>query len=105
MPSVKVQNFSDKTIDWVDKSNNLLDILLQQMDIMHACGGKGRCTTCKVNVIESQNMIRELSEVENKFFAQHRLTSKQRLSCQFVPTESLVIEIPEECKLPHQKYS
>lgn len=105
MLRITVRNLLSKSIDCSDKNTKLLHILLQHTDVMHACGAKGRCTTCKVNVIEGQEDIPEDSEAEIKFRKMGKLRENERLSCQFVPTRDLVIEIPDVCKLPHLKYS
>ncbi len=105
MLRITVRNLLSKSIDCSDKNTKLLHILLQHIDVMHACGAKGRCTTCKVNVIVGQDSLPDDSESEQKFRQMGKLRSSERLSCQVEPVYDLEIEIPEVCKLPHQKYS
>ena len=105
MLRITVRNLLSKSIDCSDKNKKLLHILLQHTDVMHACGAKGRCTTCKVNVTAGQESLPEDSEAEKKYRRLGKLEEQQRLSCQFVPTHDLEIEIPDVCKLPHLKYS
>ncbi len=51
------------------------------IDILHRCGGKARCATCRVEVIEGD--FGHLTEVEKKAFAAKGLDdTKTRLSCQ-----------------------
>ena len=105
MLRITVRNLLSKSIDCSDKNTKLLHILLQHTDVMHACGAKGRCTTCKVNVIAGQEGLPEDSEAERKFRQMGKLDDQERLSCQFVPAEDLEIEIPDVCKLPHLNYT
>ncbi len=51
MHHIIIQNLYNKTvpIPAIDNSKSVFDILQgQQIDWMHACGAKGRCTTCKM---------------------------------------------------------
>lgn len=105
MLRITVRNLLSKSIDCSDKNTKLLHILLQHTDVMHACGAKGRCTTCKVNVIAGLEGISEDSEAERKFRLMGKLGKTERLSCQIIATGDLEIEIPDVCKLPHLKYS
>lgn len=104
MLRITVRNLLSKSIDCSDKNTKLLHILLQHTDVMHACGAKGRCTSCKVNVLNGQEGLSEDSEAEIKFRKLGKLKNNERLSCQVVPSQDLEIEIPEVCKLPHLNY-
>lgn len=51
------------------------------IDILHRCGGKGKCVTCRVEVIKGD--FGDLTEVEKKAFSAKGLDkTKTRLSCQ-----------------------
>ncbi|OIJ11201.1 (2Fe-2S)-binding protein [Anaerobacillus alkalilacustris] len=59
-------------------SNQLVD---NKVDILHRCGGKGRCTTCRVEVFEGA--FGDISDIEKQSLAKKGLTQKNvRLSCQ-----------------------
>jgi 2Fe-2S ferredoxin len=105
MGTIIIANMESKTIDWPDKKERLLDILLAQGDWMHACGGKGRCTTCRIKVIEGMNQLNEHTPAEQKFISANRLKKDERLSCQVVPTGNITICVPKDCQLPHLTYS
>lgn len=106
MPSVTVQNLHSKTIDCRSKKERLLDILLTQTDWMHACGGKGRCTTCRAIVLEGIGSLGPLTEGEKKFASAGRLQENERLACQvFLEEQDLTIRVPDSSKLPHLSYS
>ena len=106
MPYIVVENLQSKTIDCSHKKERLLDILLESTDWMHACGGKGRCTTCRAIFLKGQSSLGELTVSEQRFVDLGRLQANERMTCQVYPqNEDLVILVPESSKLPHIKYS
>ena len=51
------------------------------VDILHRCGGKAKCTTCRVEVLEGD--AGEMGEAErNRLAAETGLAENVRLSCQ-----------------------
>lgn len=60
------------------------------IDILHACGGNARCTTCRIEFIEGEPAIRTAAE-------QERLTAKGltgvRLSCQILCDHDMVVRV------------
>ncbi|HEX8293831.1 MAG TPA: 2Fe-2S iron-sulfur cluster-binding protein [Pyrinomonadaceae bacterium] len=51
------------------------------VDILHRCGGKAKCTTCRVEVLEGD--AGEMGEPErNRLSAETGLAENVRLSCQ-----------------------
>ena len=51
------------------------------VDILHRCGGKAKCTTCRVEVLEGD--AGEMGEAERERLARETgLTENVRLSCQ-----------------------
>ena len=51
------------------------------VDILHRCGGKAKCTTCRVEVLEGD--AGEMQEAErNRLAAETGLAENVRLSCQ-----------------------
>jgi ferredoxin len=51
------------------------------IDILHRCGGKAKCTTCRVEVLEGD--AGEMQEAErNRLAAETGLAETVRLSCQ-----------------------
>ncbi len=72
---------------------------------MHACGMKGKCTTCMAKVIEGETSLSELTEAEKRFVKLGRLKTHHRLACQVTVTDDVIIETPEQYKLPHLNYS
>ncbi len=74
------------------------------IDWMHACGAKGRCTTCKMRVIAGMEHLGSRSAAEIKFFAAGRLRRDERLACQCRAMGDVTVEVPAESQLPHLKY-
>ncbi len=105
MAKVVIENMGSKSIDCLDKKEKLLDILLQETDWLHACGGKGRCTTCKVIITEGMDGLPPLTTPELKYVDLHLLRKNERLACQISVMNDLIIRVPNGSKLPHLNYS
>lgn len=107
MGQVIIDNLGSKSIDCKHKKERLLDILLSSTDWMHACGGKGRCTTCKAIIIKGMESLHERTDAEKRFAKLGRLKANERLTCQVqVDKEiSLVVKVPEQSKMPHLNYT
>ncbi len=48
----------------------------------HACGAKGRCTTCRVRVLTGAELLNPPTEPELRYRAAGRLGETERLACQ-----------------------
>ena len=105
MPNIKIANLNSKTIHCTGKREKLLDILLRETDWMHACGAKGRCTSCKARVLEGMEHLNERTLVETQYLKLNKLRSDERLTCQAEVEGDIVIEVPKENQLPHLSYS
>lgn len=83
MPKIIIQNLQNKEI-FTDKENkSLLNAIHENgIDWMHACGAKGKCTTCKVVVQKGIGNFSQETDAELKFRALDRLQANERLSCQ-----------------------
>lgn len=80
MPKLTVEGFA--TVD-VEEGKRLVNAIEQDagVDILHACGGNARCTTCRVEFIEGEPS--RMTQVE-KAKLEERGLSGLRLSCQIV---------------------
>lgn len=106
MPEVVIENLHSKTIHWEAKSEKLLDILLSQTDWMHACGKKGKCTTCTVLIRRGEEHLSGYTPAEQSFIKLGKLKKKgERLACQVRVMGSITIAVPNDYKLPHLAYS
>jgi ferredoxin len=80
MPKLTVEGYG--TFDVADGKRLVLAIEQDaKVDILHACGGNARCTTCRVEFIEGEPATHTAAEVER--LAAKGLTGV-RLSCQIV---------------------
>ena len=52
------------------------------VDIGHRCGGKARCTTCRVAFLEGEPEV--MTKAEHDKLAERELLGEVRLSCQIV---------------------
>jgi Na+-transporting NADH:ubiquinone oxidoreductase subunit F len=78
----------------VEGGNPLLFTLMEQkIFIPSACGGKGTCALCKVNIEEGGGPI---LPTETPYLSKEELEDHVRLSCQVKVKSDLKIEIPEE---------
>ena len=74
-------------------------------DWMHACGAKGRCTTCRVRVLAGTEHLGPLTAAEERYRAAGRLLPTERLTCQArLPAGDVMGRVPEATKLPHVQY-
>lgn len=77
-----------------------------RIDWMQACGGKGRCTTCKFKILQLEGHLSEPTAFEQKCRQNHRLADDERLACQSSLLEGhLELVVPKAYQLPHLTYS
>lgn len=106
MPTIHIKNLAGKTITYPNERLSMLHAFQEAgQDWMHACGGKGRCTTCGFNVIDGMEDLSEATRVELTFREEGRLGAHQRLGCQTRCKGEVVIEVPGSNQLPHLAYS
>lgn len=106
MARIVIANWGEKTLEVTDFSKTLLQHLhANQLDWMHACGGKGRCTTCKVIIISGNENFQSLTVAEKRYFKEGALKTNERLACQAKLKGDVQLAVPEEYKLPHINYT
>ena len=76
----------------------ILDALLaEEIDVLMACGGRGRCATCHVKVVAGMDRLTPVGEREQRTL--NRLTGctpKSRLACQArVQGEGVEVQLPQ----------
>ena len=82
----------------VDSAASVCDALLDHgVDIEHACGKVGACTTCHVIIRKGLDSLNVPSENEEDMLDMAwGLQAQSRLSCQaIVSADDLVVEIPK----------
>jgi 2Fe-2S ferredoxin len=103
---IVIENLAQKEVLISDPSQSLLTAFQEaSIDWMHACGGKGRCTTCRFKIVEGKDNLAPLTNPELKYRMQGRLLEDERLACQARAVSDCRVAVPEACKLPHMRYS
>ena len=77
MPKLTVEGFP--TVDVAEGTRLVLAIENSGVDILHACGGNARCTTCRVEFVSGEPT--RMTMAEKTRLAERGLTGV-RLSCQ-----------------------
>lgn len=105
MAKIEILNLWGQVLEVADPERSLLGhFQAAGMDWMHACGAKGRCTTCKVRVVQGLENLGDLTEAEGRYRQRGLLGPAERLACQARITGDVVVEVPAEGMLPHIKY-
>lgn len=87
MPKLTVEGYG--TFDVPDGKRLVLAIEQDaRVDVMHACGGNARCTTCRVEFIEGEPARQTVAE-RDRLAA--RGLSGVRLSCQIVCDHDMAV--------------
>ncbi|WP_242920979.1 2Fe-2S iron-sulfur cluster-binding protein [Pontibacter liquoris] len=106
MPKLLVQNLGGRQITVEPGQTLLRAIQAQGIDWMHACGGKGRCTTCRIIVKEGLAHFSPLTDSERRYREKGRLKDNERLTCQCtLESGNASGRVPKQTQLPHLKYS
>ena len=107
MPRIIIQNLGNFSIDSADTDRKVIELIHENgIDWMHACGKKGRCTSCKMILVENSAKLSEITDQELFYRNQGRLGPRERLSCQTRIVEGeIVIRVAEINKFPHIQYT
>ena len=106
MAKLIVQNLGSLTINVSAPQTVLQAIQTTGLDWMHACGAKGRCTTCRVEIISGMANLSPETAPELKYREASRLKKTERLTCQVTVLQGEVkVKVPRQVQLPHQKYN
>ena len=109
MPKITISNLGQKVVNFYlnnEAPKSVLAIIQDNfIDWMHACGGKGRCTSCRCIIEEGKQYLKEKTDAEIKFFEANLLRSNERLACQAIPINDIVLKVPDRCKLPGVTYT
>ncbi|MBM7691254.1 ferredoxin [Peribacillus deserti] len=86
MPRLTVFGYGDFEVEHGKKL--VLAMEDNGIHILHRCGGKAKCTTCRVEVLDGE--LSDLTEKELKVFEQS-IDDQLRLSCQLRVTGDLAV--------------
>ena len=87
MPTLTVEGFTPVDVE----SGKRLVLAIEQeagVDILHACGGNARCTTCRVEFISGEPQ--RMTKAEKTRLEERGLTDV-RLSCQIVCDHDMTV--------------
>lgn len=80
-----------------DGSPSILEVAIaNQIPLNHSCGGMGSCTTCLVRVQTGLEKLAPRNELEAEHEQMRDLRAHERLSCQTLAEDGLVVSIPVE---------
>ncbi|MBO2011762.1 2Fe-2S iron-sulfur cluster-binding protein [Hymenobacter negativus] len=105
MPLLTIENLPGAVVDVPAGANLLAALQAAGHDWMHACGAKGRCTTCRLQVCTGLENLSPLTSAELRYRTAGRLRTDERLTCQAqLPTGDVLGRVPEATQLPHLRY-
>jgi 2Fe-2S ferredoxin len=106
MVKIVIENLAQKELTLIEPADSILALFQTEfIDWMHACGGKGRCTTCKMIVTKGMENLSPPTSVELKYRSQGQLMENERLACQAKAFGFCQIRVPDESKMPHVVYT
>ncbi len=71
----------------------LNNLLKTDVPILHLCGGKAQCGTCRIRVLEGEHYLRAKTEAEKKRLQAIGNPENVRLACQTYASGDITIEI------------
>ena len=105
MALLTIENLPGATVHVPADATLLAALQAAGYDWMHACGAKGRCTTCRLQVRAGLENLSPPTAAELRYQAAGRLLPDERLTCQArLPVGSVTGRVPEATKLPHVRY-
>ncbi len=107
MSQIVIENLFNYTINTNADSRKVIELIHENgIDWMHACGKKGRCTTCKIIIKSGEENLSAPTEREQEFFRLKRLQPGERLACQAEMIKGeLRVRVASANKFPHLTYS
>jgi len=106
MANIIIKNLNNTTCEAAPSQTILQALQEARIDWMQACGGKGRCTTCKFKILQLEGQLSEATAFEEKCRQNYRLADDERLACQSYLLEGhLDLAVPKVYQLPHLTYT
>ena len=109
MAEVEILNLSKYKFKIINLNKTILQSIQDEyIDWMHACGGKSRCTSCKMEVLEGEEFLSPMTPFESECRNSNKLKARERLTCvtQIIHSEAkLIIKVPYDTQLKHLSYS
>jgi class 3 adenylate cyclase/hemoglobin-like flavoprotein len=88
----RVTYFHDVVVDNVPEGQTLLDVSIRQrIPHLHQCGARGRCTTCRVQILDGISHISKRNSIEQQVASERGWDEFTRLACQTMVHGTVVI--------------
>ncbi len=87
---------ANKAVEIRDHVSVLEVALSGGIPLEHSCGGMGTCTTCRVFVQSDLGRTNERTEPESEMAESRGFRPDERLACQLIPHEGLVVSLPKK---------
>jgi 2Fe-2S ferredoxin len=85
----------EEKIVQASQEQTILEALLEnKIEIDHTCGGMGTCGTCRIFVQKGLEKFELRNEIESEIAADRGFTENERLSCQNLVKDGLVLRKP-----------
>jgi 2Fe-2S ferredoxin len=105
MPLLTIENLPGACVEVAAGATLLAALQAASHDWMHACGAKGRCTTCRLQVVGGLDNLTPPTDAELRYRAAGRLLPHERLTCQTrLPAGDVTARVPAATQLPHVQY-
>ncbi|MET4108783.1 2Fe-2S iron-sulfur cluster-binding protein [Hymenobacter sp. UYP22] len=105
MPTLSIENLPSEAISVPAGATLLAALQAAGHDWLHACGARGRCTTCRVQVRSGLDLLTPLTPAELRYREAGRLLPDERLTCQArLPEGTVTARVPKATQLPHVRY-
>ncbi|CAN5199801.1 hypothetical protein BH09BAC3_BH09BAC3_02850 [soil metagenome] len=106
MVKIIIENLAQKELMLTEVNKTaLFQLLANYIDWMHECGGKGRCTSCKMIVSKGMENLSSLTPAEKKYGLLGLLKNDERLACQVKVLGDITVRVPDDSRLGHMKYT
>ncbi|MGE0113761.1 MAG: 2Fe-2S iron-sulfur cluster-binding protein [Steroidobacteraceae bacterium] len=94
MPNMTIMPLN-KTVDAIEGQTVLQAIIAAGVNMMHKCGGEGKCGSCHIFVLDGRKGLSKVQRLENeKLDTLVGVGSKSRLACQaIVGTDNFSVEL------------
>ena len=107
MYKIIIENLYSHEIISSQSGRKVIELIHENyIDWMHACGKKGRCTSCKMIVKAGMENLSPMTDREIFFRERGRLNASERLTCQAkLEKGEILIRVADVNKFPHMDYS
>ncbi len=92
MPTITYTGIN-QAVEYEGRDDTLLDVSIEQkIPHLHECGGNGRCTTCRIRVVDGHENLSRPTAQEKQMAHLRRWDPSIRLACQCYPEGDVKIQ-------------